>query len=239
MTTRISKIARLPIRIRHELNLRIHNGEFGRKIVPWLNSLPETKAILAENFAGAAITHQNLSEWRRRGYQDWLLHQERRDWFDHFTEYEDELQKHDGGNDTYEAMSRILVYEFGQSLRNLQTIKDPKERTAQLLNLTREFSRLQNSYNWSRRCALEYDKFNGPEEVVASCPCEPDRPDARATTTEEVHRETPEVFDIATENGDRARPGRGETRPRVSPSLLTRGIDRKHDNPRRPTFPPT
>ena len=163
MTTRLSKIARLPANIREELNTRLHNGQFGRKILPWLNNLPETKDVLAENFEGKSITHQNLSEWRSSGYQDWLFHQQRLTWFARLHEEDTELSAHDGCADTYEAMSRFFLFEIGQAMRDMQKIKNPEARWERLERLTDKFSRLQNAYNWSRRVGLEYDKYNGPE----------------------------------------------------------------------------
>jgi len=69
---RIGKIARLPDGIRSQLNSRLHNGAVGRQIVPWLNSLPEVKRVLAQQFQGRPITEQNLSDWRLGGYEEWL-----------------------------------------------------------------------------------------------------------------------------------------------------------------------
>jgi hypothetical protein len=69
---RIGKIARLPGGIRSQLNSRLHNGDVGRQIVPWLNSLPEVKRVLAQQFEGRPITEQNLSDWRLGGYEEWL-----------------------------------------------------------------------------------------------------------------------------------------------------------------------
>lgn len=70
--TRRGKIARLPLAVREELNRRLQQGEMGRKILPWLNSLAEVKTILGEDFEGLAVNDQNLSDWRKGGYQDWL-----------------------------------------------------------------------------------------------------------------------------------------------------------------------
>jgi len=203
MITRISKIARLPATIREQLNLRLHNGQFGRKILPWLNGLPETKEVLAENFDGHAITHQNLSEWRRSGYQDWLFHQDRLQWFSRLHEEDAELSVHDSCPDTYEAMSRYFLFEIGQAMRDAQKIKNPDARWERMERLTEKFARLQNAYNLSRRVAFEYDKYNGPE---------PEEPEE----SEPESPEHPDGSDNAQEKGDRARPGRSETRPRVS-----------------------
>src|SRR5215469_2253374 len=74
--TRKSKIARLPHPIRDELNHRLDNGQPGIRLVEWLNNLPEVKEILANDFESHRITPQNLSEWKRGGYRDWVARQE-------------------------------------------------------------------------------------------------------------------------------------------------------------------
>jgi hypothetical protein len=74
--TRNGKIARLPLAVRQELNRRLDEGEQGKKLVVWLNELPEVQAIVAAEFGGKPIREQNLSEWKQRGYRDWLAKQE-------------------------------------------------------------------------------------------------------------------------------------------------------------------
>ena len=189
MTTRISKIARLPKEIREQLNERLESGQLGRTILKWVNHLPETKAILAELFAGKAITHQNLSEWRSGGYQDWLFHQQRLEWFDRLNEEDTELSDHDGCPDTYEAMSRYFVFEIGQALTAMKKIKNPNERWERLESLTDRFARLQNSYNRSRRVALEWDKFNDHPKTEAS-----DSPEPAIEAKEEKNENVAQTF---------------------------------------------
>ncbi len=72
----IGKIARLPRAVRAQLNPRPLDGEEGKQIAGWLNSLPEVNERLAELFEGRPINEQNLSNWRQGGYEDWLAHQE-------------------------------------------------------------------------------------------------------------------------------------------------------------------
>ncbi len=60
--------------------------------------------------------------------------------------------------------------------------------------LAREFARLQNAYNRSRRVALEWDKFTGPEET---------------TDPSGVPDHSPVDIDTHDVSGERARPGRG------------------------------
>jgi hypothetical protein len=72
-TARIGKIARLPHNLREQLNLKLHDGLPAKSILPWLNSLPEVKTILAVGFENRPISKQNLSEWKHGGFRDWLL----------------------------------------------------------------------------------------------------------------------------------------------------------------------
>jgi hypothetical protein len=74
MKTGNGKIANLPAKIRDELNYRITDGEQGNELVEWLNSKPEVIRVIKERFDGTPISEQNLSEWRKRGYQKWLAH---------------------------------------------------------------------------------------------------------------------------------------------------------------------
>jgi hypothetical protein len=74
--TRNGKIARLPRVVRQELNRRLDDGEQGKKLVAWLNALPEVQAIVAAEFGGKPIREQNLSEWKQGGYRDWVAQQE-------------------------------------------------------------------------------------------------------------------------------------------------------------------
>ena len=66
------KIGRLPQAIQEQVNRRLVNGEKARTLVAWLNALPEVQAVLAAEFAGKPIREQNLSEWRKYGYRQWL-----------------------------------------------------------------------------------------------------------------------------------------------------------------------
>ena len=70
------KIGKLPKAVREQLNRRLDNGEQGRQLLEWLNSLPEVQAVVAAEFGGKPIRKQNLSEWRNGGYTVWLRQQE-------------------------------------------------------------------------------------------------------------------------------------------------------------------
>ena len=69
------KIARLPDDIREQLNKRLFDGQGGNEILAWLNALPAVKEILAAQFSGFPVNHENLSNWRHSGYERWFRHQ--------------------------------------------------------------------------------------------------------------------------------------------------------------------
>jgi len=72
MTTRKSKIARLPFNIREELNHQIMDNVPTKDILSWLNGDPTVRHYMERLFQNRFITEQNLSEWRQGAYQEWL-----------------------------------------------------------------------------------------------------------------------------------------------------------------------
>jgi hypothetical protein len=73
---RIGKIGRLPRAVRIQLNYRLQDGQEGKQIVQWLNTLPQVKEVVAERFNGRPVSEQNLSDWRQGGYEEWLAYQD-------------------------------------------------------------------------------------------------------------------------------------------------------------------
>jgi hypothetical protein len=69
------KISRLPHELRQQLNQRLADGQTGKTILPWLNSIPEVQALLADSFDGQPINDQNLSDYRTRGFRRWEMRQ--------------------------------------------------------------------------------------------------------------------------------------------------------------------
>ena len=71
----LGKISRLPAAIRDQVNQRLANGQPGAVLLPWLNSLPEVQALLAQHFDGQSITDQNLTEYRQHSFRRWEMRQ--------------------------------------------------------------------------------------------------------------------------------------------------------------------
>jgi hypothetical protein len=67
------KISHLPKSIREQLNRRLDDAERHDRILAWLNSLPEVRALVASDFAGRPVSKQNLHEWARHGFRQWQL----------------------------------------------------------------------------------------------------------------------------------------------------------------------
>jgi hypothetical protein len=78
LRTRNGKIARLPHDVREELNLRLERSERSPQLLAWLNALPAVREFVRGEFNGEPVSKHNLSQWRRGGFQDWLI---RRDFF--------------------------------------------------------------------------------------------------------------------------------------------------------------
>jgi len=91
--TRIGKIARLPAKVREELNTKLDDGQEGPALLDWLNALPEAQTSLQENFEGSPITKQNLSEWRLGGFREWQIRRELLDQAFLLAEGADEMEK--------------------------------------------------------------------------------------------------------------------------------------------------
>lgn len=70
------KISRLPHAIREELNRRLADAEPHHQLLAWINSLPEVKCILAQQFGGRPVSKQNLYEWTQYGFRTWKMRQD-------------------------------------------------------------------------------------------------------------------------------------------------------------------
>jgi hypothetical protein len=138
-----SKIARLPLAIREELNHRLLSGQPGPQILPWLNSLPEAQQVIAE-FTSAGgkevgpFDDKNLSTWRRGSYARWLSRRERLAEQKEMAAYSMKLAKAAGG-DMAAGPSALVAGELldlMETLRDLrESANDPSDPSAQSYRL--------------------------------------------------------------------------------------------------------
>src|SRR5262245_47272503 len=142
---RIGKIAQLPWAVRQELNHRLQQGQPGKQLVTWLNSLAEVKEVLAEEFDGRAISEQNLSDWKQGGYPDWLRHEESRQRLERLEEQGDSLNGSWGElAETSDRLSTLLAAELAAAIEALMAEPlAPVERWKRLREILRDLSQLR------------------------------------------------------------------------------------------------
>lgn len=151
--TRTGKIARLPLEVREELNVRLLDGQQGKNLVPWLNSLPEVRRIVAAEFAGRPVREQNLSEWRKGGYRDWLLVREARAAIASLTEEAPPEQGPDEP-ELSDTLARWIAARYAVATRRLATGKSP-EQWRLLREMCGDVIELRRGDHSAKRLALE------------------------------------------------------------------------------------
>lgn len=95
---RQGKIARLPHKLRKQVNTRLRDGESAPRILAWLNQEPAAIAVWKNEFKGVPCSEQNLSEWRTGGFQDFLRERERLDAITSLSDYALELAQRSGAS---------------------------------------------------------------------------------------------------------------------------------------------
>ena len=175
--TRNGKIARLPSAVREELNIRLHDGEMGKELVAWLNSVPEVKATLKKYFNGHAVTEQNLSEWRTGGFEEWQRQQASAEFCRTLAGNSAELQLESNGGDPRptgyrsmaDRMAVVLTVDAFQYRRSvMQAELDPKLRWEILKQLLEQVSKLRKDDHRQARLMLDQQRRAQEEERKAT-----------------------------------------------------------------------
>ncbi len=130
--TRRGKIARLPQSIREQVNRRLDNGEQGKQLAEWLNTLPEVKTLMDAQFAGQPVNEVNLSNWKLGGYMDWQAQQDALDAASQLAEDAAQLDEA-GGRQITEQLALSLAARLAVALRQLNTLRDDPEGQLKLL----------------------------------------------------------------------------------------------------------
>jgi hypothetical protein len=117
------KIGRCPPHVREEVCRRLFEGQTGRKICTWLNEHPDVLRVLDEHFGEEPVTEQNLSEWRKNGFQKWLARRDQLETTKQLADYS--LQLAEGMTPT-EGAARIAG---GQLLMIFEDLDIEAQRT--------------------------------------------------------------------------------------------------------------
>jgi hypothetical protein len=147
MKTRIGKIARLPKAIREQLNQRIEDGVPCKDLVGWLNGLPETQRVLAEQFGGRPVNKQNMSDWLHGGYEDWVHSRDSRMQMREMVNEAHALSEKgkgaDGSAPSHYLGSFVLV-ELAKAIDEVHDMKNSEKRWKLLRKVSMELSRLRS-----------------------------------------------------------------------------------------------
>ena len=138
--TRKGKIASLPAAIRESLNHLLFNGARGPKIITWLHSQEEVLRVLDEG-GEEPITPQNLSEWRKGGYADWLARRERVEEIKILSSYAAELAEAAGAS-VSDGAAAILG---GKILAAAEKLAETPEGEKSLVGLALSIAKLRDS----------------------------------------------------------------------------------------------
>ena len=167
---RHGKIARLPGKIREELNTRLDNGEEGPALLDWLNALPEVQASLQQNFNGAPISKQNLSEWRQGGFREWQIRLECLAQAGQMAETADEMGKTVDPVELVGALATVLASRYAAVLNRWDGQPDGKvEAQLHVLRiLNRDLALLQKTVHEADRRRRELEQAELKEMQIES-----------------------------------------------------------------------
>jgi hypothetical protein len=158
--TRNGKIARLPQSIREQVNRRLDNGEQGKQIAEWLNTLPEVKTLIDAQFAGQPISEVNLSNWKLGGYIDWQAQQDALAAASQLAEDAAQLDEA-GGQQITEQLALCLAARLAAALRQLNTLGDDPEAQLKLLReLCMRLSALRKGDHNAQLLELKREKLD-------------------------------------------------------------------------------
>ncbi len=154
MKTRIGKIARLPREVREQLNRRLDDGEEGKHLVEWLNTLPEVRAVLAEHFGGRPVSEQNLTEWKQGGYRDWQVRQQALE-FLRGLDSDDTAEQHALNGPLTEKLGRWLALRYAAAAQALAAESDPDSAWRRLREFCADIVELRRGDQRAERLRLE------------------------------------------------------------------------------------
>jgi hypothetical protein len=166
MKTRTGKIARLPRATRVQLNQRLLNGEPGKELVEWLNSLPEVGKVLAAEFDGQPMREQNLSEWKKGGYRDWLAEQEAREVLGEMVAEGEELKGRFGESVSDKLAGWLIPRYMGAARAALTANQDPNERWTVLRTVCTDLVALRRGDHYVERLRLEGERLEATRQLT-------------------------------------------------------------------------
>jgi hypothetical protein len=167
--TRTGKIARLPQTLREQLNRRLQDGEPGKRLVDWLNALPEVQVVMASEFGSQPVSKQNLSEWKTGGYAEWEAQQQACGVVQRLVEQSSGLRDTAGGGALSERLSVVLLVELARQLPELLAeTTEPAERFSILQQGLEKLAQLRREESNAGRLQLEQERWEARQKTEAT-----------------------------------------------------------------------
>lgn len=160
------KIAHLPTAIREELNCRLHDGESGKALVQWLNSLPEVQAVLKSQFGGRPISEPNLSKWKAWGYRRCLARRDTLAELRHLTQNAADLDHIARGRLT-DNLATVLAARYAAAIAdwNGQITPEFRQRIRVLRSLCHGVADLRRGDHRRARLELDHERLEAASEL--------------------------------------------------------------------------
>jgi len=167
VVSRNGKIARLPRKVREELNECLQEGRDGKGLLRWLNSLDEVKDVLDDHFEGSPISAQNLSQWRQGGYVEWLAGQERRDAVRTLVDETEQLEAEAEGVKISHRLATLLSAELQVSIMAMLALPcTHEERWKRLEPMMRSLGLLRREDTKHEKVQFMRERAEAEEEAA-------------------------------------------------------------------------
>jgi hypothetical protein len=167
---RIGKIARLPRQVRTEINQCLDAGEEAESILAWLNQDPAVQEMLEEHFQGAAISAQNLSEWRQGGFREWEFRREIIEQACSTSDFAQDLEDEVITSELPGKLAALVAARYAALLSQWQGDLHPAiaEAFCVLRSLNKDIALLQKTLHLAQQQKRENEKAIDDEETHAA-----------------------------------------------------------------------
>src|SRR5687767_8644020 len=136
------KVARLPGKLRNQVNDRLYDGQSYTQIIAWL-----------QEQGHPGFNEMNISRWREGAYQAWLTAQERHDHRDFLHELAEQT---DSDDSTFQDASiHLAQLQFFEALNRL----DGADLAIMVKENRKEFIQLLKTFTHFNRYCLQRQKF--------------------------------------------------------------------------------
>ena len=220
---RKDKIARLPLPLRTQINLRLAAQPDGTELLAWLNAIPGLPDLLAAEFAGEPVSQQNLDEWRQGGFREWYA---QREMFDEARELAADAGPVAGNpsHELTEHLAAALAAKFAGLLAGWDGTEDPAfdAKLRVLTKFNQNLTLLRRMNHSATRLRMEQAPFEREEQrLAAAAAYEAERSKERQQVFEQMMARKRAADQLAAETSAAA--AHPETRPTGSARSSTPG----------------